>query len=61
MGLSAVSVQHSAKFLLFLALADSRELMADSDHQKTIVFGWALIRSNTSFATSSGGGGFKEN
>jgi len=44
MELSAVSIQHSAKALFFLVLADSRQLMADRAHRKTEVFGWAPIK-----------------
>jgi hypothetical protein len=44
MELSAVSVQHSAKDLFLLVLADSPQLMTDRAHQKTAVFGWALAK-----------------
>jgi hypothetical protein len=42
MQLSAVSIQHSAKHLFFLVLADTRQLIADRAHRKAAVFGWAL-------------------
>jgi hypothetical protein len=39
MELSAVSEQQSANTLFLMPFAESRELMADSAHQKTLVYG----------------------
>jgi hypothetical protein len=39
MELSAVSDQHSANTLFLMSFAESRKLMADSAHPKTLVFG----------------------
>jgi hypothetical protein len=44
MELSAVSEQQSANTLFLMSFAESRKLMADSAHPKTLVSGWALNR-----------------
>ena len=40
----AVSEQQSANTLFLMSFAESRKLMADSAHPKTLVFGCALGR-----------------
>jgi len=51
MELSAVSEQQSANTLFLMSFAESRKLMADSAHPKTIVSGWALT--NFQFSPAS--------
>ncbi len=43
MELSAVSEQQSANTLFLMSFAESRKLMADSAHPKTLVSGCALV------------------
>jgi hypothetical protein len=44
MELSAVSEQQSANTLFLMSFAESRKLMADSAHPKTLVSGCALTK-----------------
>jgi len=47
MELSAVSEQQSANTLFLMFFAESRKLMADSAHPKTLVSGWAPVNYST--------------